>query len=1047
MIVRSVPMKKLSLLFSSLLFGVLMWPGSARADTCTAAAQDYFSWHNWGGVDWDDTSGWDFVRPRSGDVQGNCRLSVMYAVTQAAEILYLRSNGPNFNFTGHAHPPAAGAQKINFSEESVRSAYFQAILSEPACNAVMDPEDFLDTIDSLDEFGSSSEYHTIVPQWRSPDRTSDVNVETVYVQPHQNYYQSYTVGGNTIISPTIALERSLHVNGVAYTVAALKDAVACTQEFQYFGMPLASVYLDVQGDFVTVDATGITKFPHTVVVIGWIDNLSQTDFIFLDNRFGDIQVLGSEYFVGHPEGFHLLKFTWNVPGSAVDDDYDGVPDIIDNCPGVDNGSQTDLDGDGTGDPCDLDRDGDGVPNTGDPVLDLASDEYWKALDLNGNSNWPYYTMFLERSTVAQQVGNRYRTYGCESECLEFEPGNSYCLLDCESLGVDPVLPMEEHDRCINRNYYHPDCQMQVKTAADAAGQTLPNYLRSFHPCALVYPTKLQSYEDILARVNAGELNFGWGTTGNFAFWLQERFLDCVNYMNPSNWTADRSIALAPVVEGKSKYLGPGYYLLHSCGATAFQANFTKDTEAPVGSYSGWSWMQVDDDHAMISGCPCQGNDYPSYCSTRCDEEDQGAEPQSTGIYGRTSNSWDPLYSNNAPNSFSGDGPEALPPISSFSTNIKVTAAANSLVQRKQEFYDYDYWIDDEGELEDYQELNPSFPGSFQVRYSKHNAFYAGVPIPGGYRSREIEAAEFSDAVDFTTQDGCTSRFAIANWVAANLRTIPAASALSGPQWALWKVATEGQLVMGFDATGTRTHRMALIPDAVTAMRVLSTADPEDATFLAARTVSGVLNNFRLYRYSNFTMIDEGAVTVSGIPALYEVSLVPLNAATTLLVGRSTSSTWKLYQLAVSGSTGTLTYITSLALTTTLQAIYELGQTRVPRATIVTNTYYKVNKYTLGGTTLTLNYQLNQNTPVRSLSRTDQGLVAILGNEVVKMGETSPTTTVLGAAPALPADLDGHTLVPRTSLRLWGKGGSGQLGGYQYYPQLDKWETMQCLQNM
>jgi len=1023
-----------------------MWPGGARAETCSLASNSYFSWHNFGGTDWDDTSGWDFIRPRSGDSQGNCRISVMYAVTQAAEILYRRINGPNHYFTGHNQPPAVGAQRINFSEESVRSAYYQAILHEPACDKAIDPEDFLDTIDSLDEFGFSTEYHPIVPQWRSPDRTSGVVAETVFVQSHQFYYQTYSVGGNTIQAPTLALERSLHVNGASYTVSAMKDAIACTQEFQYFGMPLASVYLDDQGDYVTVDATGITKFPHVVVVIGWIDNASQTDFIFLDNRSKGIQVLGSEYFVGHPEGFHLLKFMWNVPDSSLDDDFDGVPDIVDNCPGVYNDTQTDLDGDGTGDPCDTDRDGDGVPNTGDPILDLAPDEYWKALDLNGNSNYPTFTRNLERSTTAQQVGNRYRTDGCVTECLEFEPGDPYCLLDCESLGVDTVLPMEDHDRCRYRNYYHPDCQAQVKTAADAAGQTLPNYLRSFHPCALAHPTKLQSYVDVAARISGGELNFGWGSPGAFSFWLQGRELDCLMYMNPAFWTADRSITLSAVVEGKSKFLGSGYYLMHSCGTSAFKAQYTKDTEAPVGSYAGWSWMQVDDDHTMVAGCPCQGDFYPNYCPTRCEEEDLGTEPRSANSQSVNSNSWDPLYANNAPNRFSSDGPEALPPIASFSTNLAISSATGNLIQRRQEFYDYDYWIDQGGDLDEFQELNPSLPGSFKVRYSKHNAFSAGVPIPGGYRSRELEDAAFSDAVDFTSEDGCTSRFAISNWVEANVRPIPA-PALSGPQWGLWKVATEGQMVMGFDPTGTRTLRLALIPDAVTAMRVLSTADPENATFLAARTVSGSLNNFRKYRYSNFTMVDEGAVTVSSVPALTSVSLIPLHDTSTLVVGKSASTTWKLYRLNVSGSTGTLTLLTTLYQVSSLQAIWEPGESKVTRATIVTNSYSAIQRYTLNGSTLTLNYTINQNSAVRSLARTEQGLVAILDNAVVKLGETSPTTSVLGSYPALPADLDGYTLVPRTSLRLWNKGGYGKLGGHQYYPQLNQWETVQCLQNL
>ena len=48
-----------------------------------------------------------------------------------------------------------------------------------------------------------------------------------------------------------------------------------------------------------------------------------------------------------------------------DGDGDGVPEGQDTCPGISNGGQQDLDGDGHGDACDLDADGDGLKGTDD----------------------------------------------------------------------------------------------------------------------------------------------------------------------------------------------------------------------------------------------------------------------------------------------------------------------------------------------------------------------------------------------------------------------------------------------------------------------------------------------------------------------------------------------------------------------------------------------------------------------------------------------------------------------------------------------------------
>jgi hypothetical protein len=46
----------------------------------------------------------------------------------------------------------------------------------------------------------------------------------------------------------------------------------------------------------------------------------------------------------------------------LEDDEDGVPDAIDNCPDVPNPGQEDFDGDGSGDACDEDDDDDGLPD-------------------------------------------------------------------------------------------------------------------------------------------------------------------------------------------------------------------------------------------------------------------------------------------------------------------------------------------------------------------------------------------------------------------------------------------------------------------------------------------------------------------------------------------------------------------------------------------------------------------------------------------------------------------------------------------------------------
>jgi hypothetical protein len=55
--------------------------------------------------------------------------------------------------------------------------------------------------------------------------------------------------------------------------------------------------------------------------------------------------------------FRPIEFTDTGP---IDDDADGVPNEVDNCPAIANPNQTDTDGDGEGDACDVDDDNDDV---------------------------------------------------------------------------------------------------------------------------------------------------------------------------------------------------------------------------------------------------------------------------------------------------------------------------------------------------------------------------------------------------------------------------------------------------------------------------------------------------------------------------------------------------------------------------------------------------------------------------------------------------------------------------------------------------------------
>lgn len=74
---------------------------------------------------------------------------------------------------------------------------------------------------------------------------------------------------------------------------------------------------------------------------------------------------------------------------ALDSDFDGFLDYVDNCPLVANGAnednQSDIDGDQIGDLCDSDRDGDGVNNDSDAFPDNSAETLDTDNDTHGDN--------------------------------------------------------------------------------------------------------------------------------------------------------------------------------------------------------------------------------------------------------------------------------------------------------------------------------------------------------------------------------------------------------------------------------------------------------------------------------------------------------------------------------------------------------------------------------------------------------------------------------------------------------------------------------------
>lgn len=93
-------------------------------------------------------------------------------------------------------------------------------------------------------------------------------------------------------------------------------------------------------------------------------------------------------------------------GNIDDDDGDGVPNQVDNCPGFKSGNNHDADGDGLGNPCDSDLDGDGHLNWIDNCPTVHNPNQSPDAECQYTRNYPYwkpYNDLIAGSLLSAQI--------------------------------------------------------------------------------------------------------------------------------------------------------------------------------------------------------------------------------------------------------------------------------------------------------------------------------------------------------------------------------------------------------------------------------------------------------------------------------------------------------------------------------------------------------------------------------------------------------------------------------------------------------------------
>ena len=580
-----------------------MWPSPGWSQSCPEASFPYFSWHNYGAQNYEDT-GDDYTQP-GGLHQGCCQICTVYAFEQLAEIAYRIFWGPDALGVG-----------LHFSGQAIRAEYLRRTDSTPwmgEMNCETSASIYPDQL--VQKFFVSQA--SLVPQWRSPERHDEQNVQKHVIQPDYIYDIPYIKNNIQITTPPATVENYIELlnDDSVMSVSTAKQMLACG----IFPVEASPVLLTV---FRSTTHPGIyycnktsyigncvSKSRHEVVLVGWI-NKNSTGW---DQAVADAQANNQEnlananglfFIVDNHQSNRVFAIPFHIAyGRAVavqfdfsqyyapddDEDDDGIPDIIDNCPPISNKFQEDLDGDETGDPCDPDADGDGVVHEFDE--DDSNTKY--ALDLNVNG-------LYEGSSRGLQIGNKY-TSQCNSTDAD-------CDLLQQNFVANHLEVMYTHDKCIRRNIFHPSCMNQVRSSAGLCPTCIwqvPDYIRKYNPCALLHQTKLLSFKPIERWLDAGYLSSIWGTNArvNFNYYVSLLEGDCEEFFqanDPVRKVATREIGIL-----YSRNRSGGWHEYKSCNES-FVSFYNSSQESPAYSIAeGWHWEQAqgqDRSVLALTGC-------------------------------------------------------------------------------------------------------------------------------------------------------------------------------------------------------------------------------------------------------------------------------------------------------------------------------------------------------------------------------------------------------------------------------------------------------------